>query len=100
MNAEQFRDIFHVLHNIDMADLQAAGIINTGMGGAMAWSRFNNDIGTFVLKLRQENLEALFELVRSRMAAGTDSPTHQCDEWPGCACGRGGPDLCAEGRTP
>lgn len=69
MNAEQFRDIFHVLHNIDKADLEAAGVITIGAIGGSDWARFNNDIGTFVLKLRQENLEALFDLVRRRMPA-------------------------------
>lgn len=67
MNAEQFRDIFHVLHNIDKADLMSAGVITPGANGGSDWTRFNNDVGTFVLKLRQENLEALFELVRSRL---------------------------------
>jgi hypothetical protein len=66
MNADQFRDIFHVLHNIDKSDLEAAGVITPGAIGGSDWTRFNNDIGTFVLKLRQEPLEALFELVRSR----------------------------------
>ncbi len=70
MNADQFRDIFYVLHNIDKSDLEAAGVITPNWGGA-DWTRFNNDIGTFVLKLRQEPLEALFELVRSRLPATT-----------------------------
>jgi hypothetical protein len=66
-SADQFRDVFHVLHNIDKADLEAAGVITRGAVGGSDWTRFNNDIGTFVLKLRQENLEALFELVRGRL---------------------------------
>lgn len=69
MNAEQFRDIFHVLHNTDEMDLVAAGVITKGARGGSDWNRFNNDLTTFVLKLRQENLEALFELVRARMPA-------------------------------
>lgn len=68
MNAEQFRDMFHVLHNIDKADLISFGVISPDANGGSDWTRFNNDIGTFVLKLRQENLEALFELVRGRMS--------------------------------
>lgn len=70
MSAEQFRDIFHVLHNIDQNDLEAAGVITIGANGGSDWTRFNKDIGTFVLKLRQENLEALFDLVRSRLPVG------------------------------
>jgi len=67
MNAEQFRDIFHILHNTDEMDLVAAGVITKGAKGGSDWNRFNNDLTTFVLKLRQENLEELFHLVRSRM---------------------------------
>jgi hypothetical protein len=67
MNAEQFRDIFYVLHNIDKADLEAAGVITIGANGGSDWNRFNSDIGTFVIKLRQENLEALWRLVQSRL---------------------------------
>jgi hypothetical protein len=69
MNADQFRDVFYVLLNIDLSDLEAAGVITPGAKGGSDWTRFNNDIGTFVIKLRQEPLEALFELVRSRMPA-------------------------------
>ena len=67
MNAEQFWGIFHVLHNIDRSDLTAAGVIWGGGAGNKDWDRFNSDVGTFVLKLRQEPLENLFELVRSRL---------------------------------
>ncbi|TGR83554.1 hypothetical protein EN866_34145 [Mesorhizobium sp. M2D.F.Ca.ET.223.01.1.1] len=67
MTAEQFRDIFYVLHNIDLDSLEAAGVIKPGAVGGTDWKRFNSDLTTFVLKLRQENLEALFELVRGRM---------------------------------
>ena len=70
MNADQFRDIFYVLHNIDKMDLVAAGVIRQDARGGSDWTRFNNDIGTFVIKLPQEALEALFELVRSRLPAG------------------------------
>lgn len=67
MNAEQFRDIFYVLHNIDQSDLEAAGVITIGAKGGSDWTRFNNDVGTFVIKLRQENLEALWRLVQKRL---------------------------------
>jgi hypothetical protein len=70
MNADRFRDVFYVLHNIDKSDLEGAGVIKPGAVGGSDWTRFNSDIGTFVLKLRQENLEALFDLVRSRLPAG------------------------------
>jgi hypothetical protein len=69
MNAEQFKDIFHVLHNTDEMDLVAAGVIVKGANGGSDWKRFNDDLTTFILKLRQENLEALFVLVRSKMTA-------------------------------
>lgn len=69
MNADQFRDVFYVLHNIGRDDLEQAGIIVPSAKGGSDWTRFNEDLTTFVLKLRQENLEALYELVRGRMPA-------------------------------
>lgn len=64
----RFREMFEVLHNIDLADLETAGVIKPNAVGGSDWSRFNDDLTTFVLKLPAERVEALAKLVESRLA--------------------------------
>lgn len=65
MDAVLFRDIFTVLHNINMWDLENAGIISKG--DEDKWSRFNRDLTTFVLKLDAARLRSLLLLVESHL---------------------------------
>jgi hypothetical protein len=69
MSPKSFRTLFAVLHNLNLDQLEKAGVITKGAKGGSDWKRFNDDLTTFILKLRQENLEALFDLVRRRMPA-------------------------------
>jgi hypothetical protein len=57
---KQFRTLFAILHNIELAQLVNAGIIN---GDTASWKRFNDNLTTFVLKLSDDHLERLVELV-------------------------------------
>lgn len=38
--------------------------------------------------------KAAAALAKIQNRDATEPPTKQCDDWPGCACGRGGPDHC------
>ncbi len=67
MNADQFRDVFYVLHNIDKSDLEAAGVITPGAIGGSDWPRFNSDLTTFVLKLPEDRVAKLAALVSEQM---------------------------------
>lgn len=62
--ADAFRNMFAILHNVAMWDLENAGIIRKG--DEPKWKRFNNDLTTFVLKLDDARLDALCALVQSR----------------------------------
>lgn len=66
MDAQHFRRMFEVLHNMDRWTLEAAGIISLGPDGGSDWVRFNNDLTTFVLKLDAERVEKLVALVFER----------------------------------
>lgn len=61
---DKFRNTFAILHNVDMEDLEDAGLISRGDNDK--WTRFNNNLTTFVLKLGDERLGALYRLVESR----------------------------------
>lgn len=72
MSPADFRKMFRVLHNIDLADLESAGVIDRRENGTVdhkLWVRFNDDLTTFVLKLSDEKNEKLAALVKSRMEA-------------------------------
>ena len=66
MSAEQLRKLFHVLHWIDRDHLEAAGVIAINSAGGSDWHRFNQDIGTSVLKLPTDRLDRLAALITLR----------------------------------
>lgn len=66
-SATRFRAMFDVLHNMDLDDLERAGIIKPNADGGSDWIRFNKNLTTFVLKLPPDRLDALAKLVESRM---------------------------------
>src|SRR5690349_6215797 len=61
---DAFRNVFAILHNVAMWDLEDAGIIRKG--DEDKWKRFNRDLTTFVLKLDDARLGALYALVQSK----------------------------------
>lgn len=61
---DAFRNTFAILHNIAMWDLENAGIIRKD--DESKWRRFNDDLTTFVLKLDDARLDALYALVQAR----------------------------------
>lgn len=65
--ADAFRNMFAILHNVAMWDLEEAGVIRKG--DEAKWSRFNRDLTTFVLKLDDARLDALYALVQERQPA-------------------------------
>lgn len=64
MNVRSFRNAVAILHNLSLWELEEAGVI--ARGNSKAWSRFNDDITTFILKLGDKQLEALWGLVQAR----------------------------------
>lgn len=62
MDAASFRDMFETLHNMDLWTLEEAGIITPGAKGGSDWTRFNNNLTTFVLKLPPDRLASLAAL--------------------------------------
>ncbi|TPK59066.1 MULTISPECIES: hypothetical protein [unclassified Mesorhizobium] len=68
MTPLSFREVFVIIHNLDLSDLEQAGVIKPGANGGSDWKRFNNDIGTFVLKLPSERLDKLVGLIEARRA--------------------------------
>lgn len=67
MNAKQFRTLFMILHNTDRDALETSGIISQGRASDKDWSRFNNDLTTFVLKLSDDRVAKLAALVAGEM---------------------------------
>jgi len=74
MNALSFREVFHIVHNLDLSDLEQAGVINPGDNGGSDWNRFNNDFGTFVLKLPSDRLDRLVGLIEARRPRKSAAP--------------------------
>lgn len=66
MNGPQFRTMFSILHNIDLDTLEQAGVITPGAKGGSDWTRFNNDLTTFVLKLPEDRVAKLASLVEAQ----------------------------------
>lgn len=66
MDAASFRSMFAVIHALDRWELEDAGVLRKGAVGDSDWTRFNRDIGTYVLKLPADRLEKLVGLIESR----------------------------------
>jgi hypothetical protein len=62
MTAAEFRRMFGTLHDMGLSELEEAGVITPGAKGGSDWTRFNNDLTTFVLKLPADRLEKLAAL--------------------------------------
>lgn len=69
MDAKGFRNLCSVLLNVDLDDLETAGVITPGAKGGSDWRRFNNEPLIFVLKLPDDRREALWRLIQDRMPA-------------------------------
>jgi len=65
MTPKSFRTMFAVLHNLDLDQLEKAGVITPGAKGGSDWNRFNGDLTTFVLKLPEDRVNKLLELVKA-----------------------------------
>ena len=66
MNERQFRNLFAILHSIDLCELEKAGVIKPGANGGSDWTRFKLDVGMFILKLDAERRAALLALCERR----------------------------------
>jgi hypothetical protein len=64
---DRFFETFRVLHNLNLWELEEAGVITPGAKGGSDWKRFNGDLTTFILKLPAARVEKLFLLVESRL---------------------------------
>ncbi|WP_127144083.1 hypothetical protein [Pelagibacterium montanilacus] len=73
MDAQRFRNILVTMMNIDLHELVEAGVIAAGNidDGGSSWSRFNSDPLTFVAKLGDKQLEALWQIVAERQPVST-----------------------------
>jgi len=67
LDSKLFKEICHVLLNIDKQDLEEAGVIERGATGGSSWDRFNNDVCIFVLKLPDQRRDALCRLIDEKL---------------------------------
>jgi hypothetical protein len=70
MTPIEFRRMFETLHNMDLDTLETAGVIAPNARGGSDWTRFNNDLTTFVLKLPADRLERLAALASNNGETG------------------------------
>lgn len=66
----QFRNLMAIMLNIDLDELEDAGVIEKGMakdGGGTSWARYNDDPLMFVMKLGDKRLEALTAIINKRV---------------------------------
>ena len=64
---DAFRNMFAIWHNLDRWELEEAGLIAPHDDDK--WTRFNSNLTTFVLKLDDARLDALYALVQERQPA-------------------------------
>lgn len=72
MDANGFRNVCAILHNLELAEMMTAGAI----ASMTEWSRFNHEPLLFVLKLPTERREALWKMIEERMPPATPHPDH------------------------
>lgn len=66
MNAHKFADLCRTMLNIDLDQLESAGVITPGATGGTSWKRWNDDWRVFVAKLDDDRLDALFGLLQQQ----------------------------------
>lgn len=67
MSPTALREQFFILHNLNRWDLEEAGVITPGARGGSDWTRFNNNLTTFVLKLPEDRLAKFAALIERRL---------------------------------
>lgn len=72
MHPDTLRGMASVLANVDAYELIEAGVLVADKDGkprvgGSDWTRFSNDLLTFILKLPDDRLSALAELLRVRL---------------------------------
>jgi hypothetical protein len=79
MSPKSFRTLFAILHNLDLDQLERAGVITPGAKRGSDWTRFNSDLTTFVLKLPEDRVHKLLELVKAEgfQATGEGGTMHR-----------------------
>lgn len=63
--AARFRNACMILMNIDLDELEKAGVITPGATGS-SWERFNRDPLMFIAKLPDDRYAALYALIEAR----------------------------------
>ena len=66
MTASELKELAYVMANIDRDELEHSGIIKRGQVGGGDWARYNDDPLMFIIKLPQERLMALAELITAK----------------------------------
>ena len=66
MTSAQFLNAVKILLNIDLDELEKAGVITPGATGGSDWTRFNNDPLIFIVKLPGGRFDKLWELIEKR----------------------------------
>lgn len=71
LTPRDLRNIFALMMNIDMYEFEDAGVIPKGdlNNGGDSWARLNDHPVRFVLKLDDQRLEALTNLINERRRA-------------------------------
>ncbi|MCB1423184.1 MAG: hypothetical protein KDJ69_12110 [Nitratireductor sp.] len=68
MDKMAFHNACRILLNIDLDELERAGVIHPGNKdrGGSSWKRFNDEPLIFILKLPTERFEKLWQLIEER----------------------------------
>lgn len=63
MTPTQLRDLAYAWSAIDKGSLENAGVLRPKQIGGSDWKRFNDDPMTFILKLPDDKLQKLSEVI-------------------------------------
>lgn len=66
MDAAKFHNACRIMLNIDLDELEKAGVITPGANGGSDWKRFNEDPLIFMIKLPTERFNRLWALIEAR----------------------------------
>jgi len=76
MDAFKFADLCRTMLNIDLDQLENAGVITPGATGS-SWKRWNDDWRVFVAKLDDDRVQALWKLLQEQNPKATMTPLQE-----------------------
>lgn len=76
MDAFKFADLCRTMLNIELDQLENAGVITPGATGS-SWKRWNDDWRVFVAKLDDDRVQALWKLLQEQNPKATMTPLQE-----------------------